>query len=147
MLKIDFLQYETELMCDNIFHALLLWCHQKWAFSKSFTRFLFVLYYICTRHFVMFDFRYFLCSWRGKGRTYHREILPQSQGKKEIGEVKMPVPVLFSVEVYFHPSHRLLPSNPRPQRQRLDIVDSFHWNECICSINSVLIAVLILNLC
>ena len=39
MLKIDFLQYETEWMCDNNFHLLLLRWHQKWAFSQSFRDF------------------------------------------------------------------------------------------------------------
>jgi len=50
----------------------------------------------------------------------------KARGKKEIGKVKLPVPVLFSVEVYFNSNHRLLPCNPRPQRQRLDNVNSFH---------------------
>lgn len=53
--------------------------------------------------------------------------------------------VLFLMQVYFQRNHRCVPSQPRPQRQRIDNTDPFHWNQCICSINSVLLAVL--NLC
>lgn len=70
MLKIDFLQYKTKSICASIY-VLLLQCHKKLTFSQPSPCFLVVLLYVCTHHFVIFDFQYFLYLWKVENLTLH----------------------------------------------------------------------------